>query len=305
MKIPSWTTFVKIALAASLSTAAFAQATRTWISGVGDDVNPCSRTAPCKTFAGAISKTATNGEIDTLDPGGFGTVNITKSMTLYAAGGPGGITSPGTNAITINNATGSLMSVTLRGLNLDGTGAGINGIQVIGSSPIALHVENTQIYGITGNGINIATAAAVDVTVSGSRISECTGVASNGINADGAAGAVNVTLTDTEIHNCNTGLNVVNAARVDAHNSDFSHNVTGVMVTGTGSEALLDSAMITFCTTGISSTGSGTVRLSNTSITDNATGLSSATSGVVASFSNNRIKGNTVNGAPTTTIFMN
>src|SRR5438477_3797204 len=49
---------------------AFAQATRTWVSGVGDDVNPCSRTAPCKTFAGAISKTAGGGEIDVLDPGG-------------------------------------------------------------------------------------------------------------------------------------------------------------------------------------------------------------------------------------------
>ena len=47
---------------------AHAQATRTWVSGVGDDLNPCSRTAPCKTFAGAISKTFINGEIDCLDP---------------------------------------------------------------------------------------------------------------------------------------------------------------------------------------------------------------------------------------------
>ncbi len=49
-----------------------AQAFRTWVSGVGDDANPCSRTAPCKTFAGAISKTALNGEINCLDPAGFG-----------------------------------------------------------------------------------------------------------------------------------------------------------------------------------------------------------------------------------------
>ena len=61
---------------------ASAQATRTWISGVGDDANPCSRTAPCKTFAGAISKTAEGGEINALDPGGYGAVTITKSITI-------------------------------------------------------------------------------------------------------------------------------------------------------------------------------------------------------------------------------
>ena len=63
-----------------------AQATRTWVSGVGDDANPCSRTAPCKTFAGAISKTAANGEINVLDPGGFGAVTITKSITINGEG---------------------------------------------------------------------------------------------------------------------------------------------------------------------------------------------------------------------------
>jgi hypothetical protein len=62
-----------------------AQATRTWVSGVGDDANPCSRTAPCKTFAGAISKTAPGGEIDALDPGGFGALTITKSITIDGA----------------------------------------------------------------------------------------------------------------------------------------------------------------------------------------------------------------------------
>lgn len=70
-----------IALSLSLSPAS-AQASRTWVSGVGDDANPCSRTAPCKTFAGAISKTATNGEINCLDPGGFGAITITKSITI-------------------------------------------------------------------------------------------------------------------------------------------------------------------------------------------------------------------------------
>ena len=71
------------------TTFAAAQASRTWVSGVGDDVNPCSRTAPCKTFAGAISKTTAGGEIDALDPGGYGAVTITKAITIDGGGGQG------------------------------------------------------------------------------------------------------------------------------------------------------------------------------------------------------------------------
>src|SRR6187431_1230311 len=81
---------------------AFAQATRTLVSGVGDDVNPCSRTAPCKTFAGAISKTAAKGEISVLDPGGFGAVNITKSITLNGDGTLAGILASLVNGIIVN-----------------------------------------------------------------------------------------------------------------------------------------------------------------------------------------------------------
>src|SRR4051812_32555835 len=81
------------------SAPASAQATRTWVSGVGDDANPCSRTAPCKTFGGAISKTAPSGEINVLDPGGFGGVTITKSITIRSARFEAGVLVSGTNAI--------------------------------------------------------------------------------------------------------------------------------------------------------------------------------------------------------------
>src|SRR6476661_3964160 len=83
------------------SSFAQAQATRTWVSGVGDDANPCSRTAPCKTFAGAISKTATGGEISVLDPGGFGAVTITKAITINGDGTLAGILASGTNGINV------------------------------------------------------------------------------------------------------------------------------------------------------------------------------------------------------------
>src|SRR5437016_6583830 len=102
-----------------------AQATRTWVSGVVDDVNPCSRTAPCKTFAGAISKTAAGGEINCLDPGGFGTVTITKSITIDCVGTLGSILAAGTNGVNVNDsatATPNTIKVTLRNLTINGAG---------------------------------------------------------------------------------------------------------------------------------------------------------------------------------------
>src|SRR6476469_3862487 len=116
----------RIAAFASMITAlcvfpsvARAQATRTWVSGVGDDVNPCSRTAPCKTFAGAISKTAANGEINALDSGGFGAINITKSITIDGAGAQASILALNVNGVIINGAG---ITVTLRNLSINGAG---------------------------------------------------------------------------------------------------------------------------------------------------------------------------------------
>src|SRR5579872_7335443 len=98
-----WFGLLGLALAVGLPIApASAQATRTWVSGVGDDANPCSRTAPCKTFAGAISKTAPGGEINVLDPGGFGAVTITKSITISSEGFEAGVLVSGTNGIVIS-----------------------------------------------------------------------------------------------------------------------------------------------------------------------------------------------------------
>src|SRR6202171_3330583 len=112
-----------------LAVPAAAQATRTWVSGVGDDVNPCSRTAPCKTFPGAISKTAAGGEIDVLDPGGFGAVTITKAITIAAEGFEAGVLVSGTYAIVVNVPNANDV-VVLRGLDIEGLGTGLDGIRV-------------------------------------------------------------------------------------------------------------------------------------------------------------------------------
>lgn len=120
-------------------------ATRTWVSGVGDDANPCSRTAPCKTFPGAISKTAARGEIDTLDPGGFGSVTIAKAITIDDGIGPGlgGILAPGTVGVVIDAAP--THTFTLRSLSISGAGTGIAGVRIISAGTVI--IENCAIFG--------------------------------------------------------------------------------------------------------------------------------------------------------------
>ena len=117
---------VVFAVCVSFASLAHAQATRTWVSGVGDDANPCSRTAPCKTFAGAISKTAPEGEINCLDPGGFGAVTITKAITIDCLHTLGGVLAAGTNGVRV--LAGGSDRIVLRGLDINGAGSGVNGI---------------------------------------------------------------------------------------------------------------------------------------------------------------------------------
>src|SRR5215467_8776205 len=140
-----------------------AQATRTWVSGVGDDANPCSRTAPCKTFAGAISKTAPGGEIDALDPGGFGALTITKSITLDGGGGQvASVLVAGTNGIVVAAQPGDI--VIIRNLRMDGLlgggngNAGLSGIRFISGK--SLTVENDVIFGFVNAGVDIEVGAS-------------------------------------------------------------------------------------------------------------------------------------------------
>lgn len=133
-----------------------AQATRTWISGVGDDVNPCSRTAPCKTFAGAIAKTALGGEINTIDPGGYGVIVITKPITIDGSGSLSSILASGATGVTINIADQKEAgTVRLRGLSINGAGTGAQGILIIAASKVS--IEDTVIDGFRTNGVTVRT----------------------------------------------------------------------------------------------------------------------------------------------------
>jgi pectate lyase len=141
---------------------AHAQASRTWVSGVGDDVNPCSRTAPCKTFAGAISKTPSGGEINALDPAGYGALTITKPITIDGGGGQvASVLVSGTNGIVVSAGSGNVI---LRNLRINGIGSGIDG--VLFNSGTSLLVDNCDIFGFTNNGVHVHTAA-------GTKMSSC------------------------------------------------------------------------------------------------------------------------------------
>jgi hypothetical protein len=251
------------------SSAAQAQATRTWVSGVGDDANPCSRTAPCKTFAGAISKTAAGGEIDALDPGGYGAVTITKAITIDGGGGQvASVLVSGTNGIVV--AAGPTDVVTLRNLRLDGirgTGTGgLNGVRY--SSGAALHVENCNIFGFTGDGINVATSATGTLFV-----------------------------TDTFVTNNGNGIQIAPTAanvrsmlvRVRAQdNSGFGfylHPAAGV-----GAGTVIDDSSALVNGTGIGVTG-GMLFLGNSVIIRNNVGVA-VTGGSVLSYKTNMIDGN-------------
>ncbi|HJQ34112.1 MAG TPA: right-handed parallel beta-helix repeat-containing protein [Pyrinomonadaceae bacterium] len=283
------------------ASAAQAQATRTWVSGVGDDVNPCSRTAPCKTFAGAISKTADKGEIDCLDPGGFGTVTITKNITIDGTNGAGfgSILAAGTNGVNVNDvATASPNSiiVNLRNLSIQGAGSGFSGIRFVSGKVV--HVEHCTISGFKGNG---ASGHGIDVSLTASNgqkiyikdtiIEDCTG---DGISVKNTAigGSVNALIEDSQISQCNNGITVGQAAKAVIKNSSFLHNTTtGVGVAGSGIGAELEGVLTTGQVNGIALVA-GTSRISNCRVTNNTNGINFA-GGTVVTYGDNKFDGNT------------
>jgi hypothetical protein len=163
-----------------------AQASRTWVSGVGDDANPCSRTAPCKTFAGAISKTAAGGEINVLDPGGFGAVTITKSISITSTF-EAGVLASGSNGIIVNVL--STDKVLLEGLDIEGMGTGAAGVLIVGGGRTT--IRRCSIRNFTGNGVNLTGTANARAVIEDSLILNNGSNSAGGFNMQGASGAIN------------------------------------------------------------------------------------------------------------------
>jgi len=277
----------------ALSAPAHAQATRTFVSGVGNDADPCSRTAPCKTFAGAISKTFINGEIDCLDPGGFGTLNITKSITIDCRHTHGSILASGTNGITVNiavNANDPFRTVRLRGLSINGTGAsgtigtrtGLKGINIL--QGLAVIVEDTVISDFSQQGISDTRSTA------GGKLFIRNSVIRNNTAAGIAVGGAATNNASIEnVHSINNafGVAATTGNNVSITRSVFSGNTTAGVEGDAGSQIGLDNSLVSGNNQGLQS--NGTMSISNSEISFNTTGITGATT----SFGNNRIFGNT------------
>jgi hypothetical protein len=290
---------------------AYAQATRTWVSGVGDDANPCSRTAPCKTFAGAISKTAVAGEIDCLDPGGFGAITITKSMTIDCSGVAGGILASLVNGVIVPSNTTAGAKVVLRNLTIQGAGNGINGIRYLAPGG-SLSLEGVVISGFTTRAVEFAPSASSKLFVSNSNFSD-NGGEGIGIRPTGGTGAaVGATVTHTNVHNNGAGITADNTnsglINLVIKDTTVSQNVGNGVTAAANATSLVFVALHQVTSNGnnvgVSSTGTNsTVRIHESIVTGNATGLSEASSGKIMSFSSNILSGQlTTEGAATSTV---
>ena len=289
------------------ATPAAAQATRTWVSGVGDDANPCSRTAPCKTFAGAISKTAAAGEINCLDPGGFGAVTITKSLAILCDGFLGGVLASFTNGIIVNTAATDI--VTLSGLDIEGNASGINGVTFIGAG--TLHVRRSDIRGFRGggSGINFAPSGGGELYVTDTTIADNGNGSANGgiLIAPGVSGYANAHISRVRLENNSVGIIADGSlsslgVNVNVQDSVISGNENnGVLTISTAGHApttvSIIGSMITgnfgagLSANGTSATGAGSaiIRIGSSSLSANAAGLTQTGAGQVRSYGNNQV----------------
>jgi hypothetical protein len=245
-----------------MCTSAFAQATRTWVSGVGDDANPCSRTAPCKTFAGAISKTAAGGEISVLDPGGYGAVTITKAITISGTGTLAGILAASTNGIIVN--AGANDEVLLRDLSIHGAQTGLDGIRFLGGRK--LHVERCSIQGFTSQAIEARPSTAGILWVEDSYLYGNSGQGISLISP--GANSIKAHIYGTRIEAATTGLVVGNLATAFVDGSFFTHSTTGISV-DTGGLLRLARSTLFGNTTGVLKNG-GTIASFGDNISLNA-----------------------------------
>jgi len=285
----------------ALSTLAQA-ATRTWVSGVGNDANPCSRTAPCKTYAGAMSKTDKDGEISTLDPGGYGSVTITKSVTINGGGAGQGygsiLATLNTSGVIVNitDAADVRKTARLNWLDINGASSGLDGIRFIAGN--ALHVENSVIDGFTDDGIDVnisnTQTTAAELYLRNNSIRNCAGDGL-AITHGNASGVVVASATDLHVGNCGNGVQMLIRSRLTVRGGTFHSNTTAINQTSTNAETTLLNCSITNNTTGIiAGAAPGIVRISQTLIYGNSTSLT----GNVKSWGNNYIDGNTTNNLP-------
>lgn len=286
---------------------AHGQSTRTWVSINGSDANACNRVSPCRTLAGALAKTSSGGEIDVLDSGDFGTVTLNKAVSVIAPGTLGGIQASSGTAITVN--AGSNDKIVLRGLTIDGLGAGLDGISFVAGGN--LYIENCTVNNFSRYGVDFAPANG-----SGKLFVTDTIVRNNGVGATGGGvhliattgPGFTVSVDGLRSENNVVGLKAETLGTVTVRNSFSANNgysgYTAVTPSGSGDVRLfIENSVSTHNgTTGVASVNLSTVMISNMVITDNQTGLGTSGGGAILSFGNNRVQANATDGSPTQTV---
>jgi hypothetical protein len=293
-------------LLAGFSSGAFAQATRTWVSGVGDDVNPCSRTAPCKTFAGAISKTAEGGEIDALDPAGYGTLTIAKAMTVDGGTGSGwasvlntggiaGFTVNITQGTHVSDAAVILRNITIMGASQSPSLGGTHGINVI--KVHRLFVLDCHIEHQTTTGIHISTATTASVFVRNTDISNT----NTGIDATSSVGGQTAILSANNI----TIQGQTNGVLIGTNGFGFlADSYLSRCIGGNATQAVsgatlnIDKCQLFSNTTAVNALAGSTIRVNDNQVFDNTTGFG-GTAASIQSGGNNKLVGNTASVTPT------
>jgi Putative Ig domain len=292
MRDPISFRLVTAALGLALAGRASAQASRTWVSGVGTDANPCSRTAPCLTFAGALAKTAAGGEIDVLDPADFGAVSIGKSITLDGRTSLGGALQSGASAIVVN-APGSV--VVLRNLDIRGGSSAPSGISFVAGGE--LHLERCTVSGFA-QGIDFEPALGGRLFASDLEASD-NGDAGVLLSSGDAAHPVVAALSHVHLAGNGIGLMVNDNARASVHDSVMAGNGTaGIAATPVGvgaAEVNLEGVALAGNLLGVKAAaplGSATVRLSKVVSLDDGTSTQVGANARLLSFGNNRVLGN-------------
>jgi Right handed beta helix region len=271
----------------AISAPAHAQATRTWVAGVGDDLNPCSRTAPCKTFAGAMPKTAVNGIINCVDNGAYGSVTIVKSITIDCHETLASIlaSQDGVNGININIPTGdpkdTQRTVRLRNIDIQGVGAGNAGVNILQAAAVIM--EDMSIAGFVKQGI-------VDSrTEGGTMLAVKNSIVANNPGVGFAMGAKENSVTLDNVHSIKNayGLAVAKGNNVQVSRSVFTNNTTAGLQADSGAQIEVDNSVVSYNATGLLS-GGGTIGFANTDVTFNTIALA----GTTTTFGNNRLFAN-------------
>ncbi|MDB4964911.1 MAG: hypothetical protein JWN44_600 [Myxococcales bacterium] len=279
-----------VALVVSASGAAQAQEVlRTWVSAVGDDANPCSRTAPCATFAVAIANTVVGGEVDALDAGDFGPVSLTGAITIDGRAAGGGIEGAGVSSVTID--AGPTDVVVIRGLSIRGNGSAGG---VVFNSGAGLHLEDSYVFGFQ-DGIVFTPPAGGQLMLTGVDVK---GNGGAGVLVGSSGGTATATMAGSRSEGNDVGVRAVAGARVALYDCDASRNVTAGISAEVGagggvSEINLEEVAVTQNDVGVRATaaaGTAVVRMSKVLATANGTSpIASSGGGAILSFGNNRL----------------